>query len=149
MKVHQTLFIAVAALASVACNQSQQSSESAAATPAAVEPLRERTVPEVAAMLEANTAVVLDANNATTRAERGIIPGATLLTSSSRYDAARELPQDRNKSLVFYCGNTRCTASDAAARRAAEAGYRDVSVLRAGIAGWREAGRPTAQPPST
>ena len=134
------------ALAAASCNRETQSTESASA-PAADAPIRERTVQEVATLLESGGVTVVDANHPQTRTERGIIPGARLLTSSSQYDPARELPADRNSALVFYCGGVQCRASDGAARRAANAGYRDVSVLRAGIAGWREAGRPTAQPP--
>jgi len=37
-------------------------------------------------------------------------------------------------------------ASHAAARRAVEAGYKDVAVMTEGIAGWNEAGKPTAKP---
>jgi len=35
-------------------------------------------------------------------------------------------------------------ASHEAARRAVKAGYKDVSVMVDGIAGWRAAGQPTA-----
>jgi rhodanese-related sulfurtransferase len=37
-------------------------------------------------------------------------------------------------------------ASHAAARRAVEAGYSDVSVMSDGIMGWNEAGKPVAKP---
>jgi rhodanese-related sulfurtransferase len=37
-------------------------------------------------------------------------------------------------------------ASHAAARRAVEAGYKDVAVMADGIMGWNEAGKPTAKP---
>ena len=42
-----------------------------------------------------------------------------ILTSSSKYDLS-QLPEDKAKDLIFYCSNTRCTASDAAAERAAK-----------------------------
>jgi rhodanese-related sulfurtransferase len=38
-------------------------------------------------------------------------------------------------------------ASHAAARRAVEAGYRDVRVMADGIEGWKSAGKPTAPAP--
>lgn len=115
---------------------------------AAETPIPERTVEQVAAGLAAGDLVVFDANSAETRAEHGIVPGARLLTSSSQYDVEAELPDDTSASLVFYCGNTNCRASDGAAERAREHGYANVSVMRAGIAGWVEAGQQVEQPNS-
>ncbi len=107
-------------------------------------PIPELEVTAVAALLEAGDCVAVDANSATTRERFGSIPGATLLTSSGRYDPAAELPGDTAAKLVFYCSNDDCRASDGAAGRARTAGYTDVNVMRAGIAGWSDAGRDTA-----
>jgi len=106
--------------------------------------IAELEVTEVATLLESGDCVVVDANRDTVRDEYGVVPGATLLTSSGRYDPAAELPDDHSTKLVFYCSNMDCRASDGAAGRAAEAGYTDVNVMRAGIAGWTEAGKDTA-----
>ena len=106
---------------------------------------RQATVAEVARWTKAGAAVPVDANAASLRATAGVIPGAVLLTSTSTYEL-RELPADRSARLVFYCANERCTASLQAARRALEAGYRDVAVLPVGIQGWKAAGQPTAEP---
>jgi rhodanese-related sulfurtransferase len=38
-------------------------------------------------------------------------------------------------------------ASHAAARRAVQAGYKDVRVMTDGIAGWKDAGKPTDSAP--
>ncbi|HLW71664.1 MAG TPA: hypothetical protein VKS22_13705 [Candidatus Binataceae bacterium] len=48
---------------------------------------------------------IYDANGASTRAEYGVIPAATLLSSDNKYDLA-VLPQDKKAKLVFYCANT-------------------------------------------
>ena len=48
---------------------------------------------------------LLDANDAEFRQENGVIPGAKLLSSFDRYDLAKELPADKNTSLVFYCAD--------------------------------------------
>src|SRR5262245_43372968 len=77
-----------------------------------------------------------DANSSEFRARNGTIPGAVLLTSSSGYDL-KELPAQKDTSLVFYCASTRCGSSHAAAKRAAEAGYTNVSVLTDGLKGWK------------
>jgi len=110
-------------------------------------PVKELSVPEVAGLVQAKTATVVDANNSETREKMGVVPGALLLTSSHDY-ALSELPAAKDTKLVFYCGGTMCRASDSAAKRAAQAGYADVSVMRAGIKGWKDAGKPTEMPRS-
>ena len=87
----------------------------------------------------------VDANGTRTRETHGSIPGAILLTSATKYDTAKELPADKASKLVFYCTNSWCSAAESAARRALEAGFQDVSVLPAGIAGWKEAGQKTTR----
>ena len=82
------------------------------------------------------------------RAKNGVIAGATLLTSASGYDLV-VLPKDKASKLVFYCANTKCTASHVAAGRAMEAGYTDVSVMTDGLMGWKTAGQPTATLPKS
>lgn len=109
--------------------------------------VRELSVSEVAALVQAKSATVVDANDAETREEQGVVPGAVLLSSSRGYSLS-ELPAAKDSKLVFYCGGTACRASDNAAKRAAEGGYADVSVMRAGIRGWKSAGQQTETPRS-
>jgi len=104
------------------------------------------TVPQLAALLADNAASVLDANGAPTREKYGIIPGASLLSNYSDYDAAAELPADKARRLVFYCSSTMCSAAPTAARKAVQAGYTDVCVLPEGIKGWVGAGQPVEKP---
>lgn len=106
------------------------------------------TVEQLAALTKTKAAATVDANGEKTRTEWGVIPGAILLTSSSKFDPAKELPQTKDQALVFYCANEKCGASKAAAKKALEAGYTDVAVLPAGIQGWKNAGQPTAKPQS-
>ncbi len=87
-------------------------------------------------------ATFVDANNVETRAKHGVVPGAVLLTSSAEFDPAKELPAQKDKALVFYCANTRCSASHQAAKRALESGWTNVAVMPDGISGWKEAGLP-------
>lgn len=79
--------------------------------------------------------VILDANNAQARADVGVVPGAVLLSSYGDY-ALTELPANKKSTLVFYCYNSYCQASHAAALRAINAGYTDARVMKAGIVGW-------------
>jgi rhodanese-related sulfurtransferase len=87
---------------------------------------------------KAPNVVIVDANNEQARAEVGMVPGAIKLSSYDKY-ALTELPADKSKTLVFYCYNSYCGASHAAAERAISAGYTDARVMKAGIVGWNEA----------
>jgi rhodanese-related sulfurtransferase len=127
-------------------------SDQAAPTPAAVsadaKPTPEVTVTQVASFVKDKTATVFDANDPDTRKEYGVVPGAVLLSSHKDYPLS-VLPAAKSDKLVFYCGGTQCRASDAAAARATTAGYSDVSVMRAGITGWKNAGMPTSAAPQS
>lgn len=93
-------------------------------------------------------ALAFDANSEKTRTKNGTVPGAVILTSSYKYDLA-QLPEDKSKDLIFYCSNTSCTASDAAAERASTHGHENVHVMREGIKGWKDAGKTTAPYPKS
>lgn len=108
---------------------------------------KEVTVSEVASFVKDKTATIVDANGAETRQEQGIVPGALLLTSAREY-ALSELPAAKDTKLVFYCGGVKCRSSDNAAKRASEAGYGNVAVMRDGIRGWKTAGQTTEMPKS-
>ncbi len=113
---------------------------------ASLEP-KKVTVTEVASLTKTKKVTPVDANGQKTRSEKGVIPGALLLTSSGSYEL-KELPADKASKLVFYCANEKCNASTQAAKKALEAGYTDVAVMPQGISGWKEAGQPTAKPNS-
>ena len=114
------------------CKSKPAAEESSAAST----PVPELKIAEVDQLLKDKSGRVVDANGAETRREYGVIPGAILLTDHKNYPVS-ELPADKSTKLVFYCGGTACRASDAAADRAAHAGYSNVSVLREGIRGWK------------
>ncbi|PTL84397.1 rhodanese-like domain-containing protein [Vitiosangium sp. GDMCC 1.1324] len=106
--------------------------------------VKDVTITQVASLQKEKKVTVLDANGADFRKQNGIIPGAVLLTHFQKYDVAKELPATKDSKLVFYCANTQCKASHAAAEKALEAGYTDVSVLPDGLLGWKKSGQPTA-----
>jgi rhodanese-related sulfurtransferase len=112
--------------------------------PASAQPVATVTVDATDALLASGKCQVIDANGEPTRKRMGVIPGATLLTDYEQY-AVSELPADKSKTLVFYCANEHCGASHVAAERALTAGYTDVKVLPAGIAGWKSAGKSVQQ----
>ncbi len=63
---------------------------------------------ELAALLadKSRNVALFDANDSNFRKKEGIIPGARLLSSFNKYDVAKELPNEKNAQLVFYCANT-------------------------------------------
>ena len=105
-------------------------------------------VKDLASMVADKSAnvAIYDCNSNDTRKEDGVIPGAKLLSSSKHYDVSKMLPADKETNLVFYCANTACMASHAAAERATQAGYKNVAVMAEGIQGWKKAGQATAKP---
>lgn len=135
--------------ASPAAATEEPAAEKAEAT---AEDTQEAAIPEVSVVDAAKAleggAVAVDANSEKTRKEHGTVPGAVILTSSSKYDLA-QLPGNKSTDLIFYCSNTKCTASDAAAERASSSGYTNVHIMREGIKGWKEAGKTTAPYPQS
>jgi rhodanese-related sulfurtransferase len=111
-----------------------------ASTVIAVESVKEISVQDVQKFVQEKAAnvAIIDANNSEARKDAGVVPGAILLSSYNQY-AVTELPNDKNTTLVFYCYNSYCQASHAAAMRAIGAGYKDARVMKAGIVGWNKA----------
>jgi rhodanese-related sulfurtransferase len=131
------------------CHKSEPApAQKSEAAPAAAAAVAEVSVTDLASALKDKSAIAVDANGVETRQKYGVVPGATLLTDHRNY-ALTELPSDKAQPLVFYCGGTKCRASDAAAQRAISAGYAKVSVMRDGIKGWVDAGQPTSTLPKS
>jgi len=144
-----SLLSATCATLALACHSSStpERPPPGAQAAAAEKPIPEVTVSEVERFIADKSATVLDANDQQTRKEYGVIPGAVLLASKEYPLSA--LPASKAEKLVFYCGGTQCRASDKAATRASSAGYSDVHVLRAGIRGWKDAGRAVTPAPQS
>lgn len=136
-----SMFLVVAACAFSSCSKTTESrkAEQVRADPAKI---REIGIDELDKALASDTCTVLDANRNEVRMRNGKVPGAVLLSHYKDYKST-ELPKNKARTLVFYCANTYCRASDVAAEKAVLAGYTDVNVLRAGIMGWAKAGKRT------
>ena len=140
-------YVLAAVLLVAACDKADSSKKTdSAELEAAEQKVGTVTPDELQALLDAKKAQALDANNEATRSREGVVPGATLLSNYREYDLS-VLPSDKAMKLVFYCANEQCGASHKAAARAVLAGWSDVAVMPAGIAGWKSAGKPT-QPQS-
>ena len=133
----------------LALSASAFAAETPAAAPDAAEPavaplpegVVDITPDAVEKLLADGKGHVYDVNSSKTQATFGVVPGAVQL-GSTEYSLKR-LAKDKDTTLVFYCANTHCTASHMAAKRAVEAGYKDVRVMSVGIKGWKDAGLAT------
>jgi rhodanese-related sulfurtransferase len=134
----------LAAPAALACNDEKHAAGTESPHDAKKPTVKKVTITEVADLQKQKKVAVFDANGTDFRKQNGIIPGAVLLSHYQKYDAAKELPAAKDSKLVFYCANLQCPASHAAAEKALEAGYTDVSVLPDGLMGWKKAGQSTA-----
>jgi rhodanese-related sulfurtransferase len=97
---------------------------------------------DLANMMSKSPVQIYDANFPETRRAYGVVDGAHLLSSYDNYNVAKELPADKNTQLVFYCYDKRCMASHVAARRAIDAGYKNVAVMSDGIVIWHAMNEP-------
>ena len=98
------------------------------------------SVDEVHAMVKAKSATIYD-NNGRERYEKGHVPTARWLAVADIKPT--DLPSDKEKPVVFYCGNEQCGACHQGAKAALTNGYKKVYIMPAGIAGWEKAGKPT------
>ena len=74
---------------------------------------------------------------------QGYIPGAKFFNVRNWKDL---LPKDKGKTIVFYCVNRLCTASELAAREVMQLGYSAVRQMPVGIEGWKLSGRKIERP---
>ncbi|HWD20097.1 MAG TPA: rhodanese-like domain-containing protein [Verrucomicrobiae bacterium] len=99
------------------------------------------TIGDLKSAMAAKKVVLLDANGSDSW-QAGHIPGAIDFTAEKE-QLAKALPADKNALVVAYCGNPQCQAYLGAAEAAKKLGYKNIKHLRAGIAGWKDAGEKT------
>ena len=79
--------------------------------------------------------VLIDVNGSDSW-KAGHIPGA-IDFQSVKADLVSKLPADKGALVVAYCGNEKCGAYAAGAKKAKELGYTNVKHYAPGIAGWK------------
>ena len=94
--------------------------------------------------MQGESIVVVDVNHES-RWLQARVPGARHLDPLTF--TADDLPAGRDAMIVFYCSGPLCRKAPNAARRAKGMGYREVSVMSAGITGWLDASLPTESGP--
>jgi rhodanese-related sulfurtransferase len=81
--------------------------------------------------------VVVDARPRITKYDKGHIPTAISIPDTQFDKFKSQLPQDKNKMLVFYCGGFKCKLSHKSAEKALAMGYTNVKVYAAGYPAWK------------
>jgi len=71
--------------------------------------------------------------------DKGHIPTAISIPDMQFDKMTAELPQDKDRLLVFYCGGYKCKLSHKSAKKAIALGYTKVKVFAAGYPAWKTA----------
>ncbi len=80
--------------------------------------------------------LLIDSRPKQAKYDQGHIPGAISI-SDSQFDKLRgQLPAEKNKPLIFYCGGLACPLSNKSASKAIALGYTNVKVYPEGYPGW-------------
>jgi rhodanese-related sulfurtransferase len=80
--------------------------------------------------------VLIDSRPKQAKYDQGHIPGAISIPDTYFTKQAAQLPDDKNKPLVFYCGGLDCPLSNKSASKAIALGYTNVKVYPEGYPSW-------------
>ena len=80
--------------------------------------------------------VIVDSRPKRKKYDKGHLPGALSIPDTQFAKFKDQLPQDKSKPLVFYCGGFKCKLSHKSAARAIEMGYTNVKVFASGYPSW-------------
>ena len=83
--------------------------------------------------------VLIDSRPKRKKYDKGHIPTAISIPDMQFDKLTNQLPQDKNKMLVFYCGGFKCKLSHKSAKKAIALGYTKVKVFAAGYPAWKAA----------
>lgn len=113
----------------------------------AEEPVPVVEVAEVRSLLESGADVLLvDAREPEAYA-RGHLPGAVNVPYGNWLEEGKPLPP-RDRDIVVYCNNRDCPIGRLWSGQAVQKGYTRVRHMKAGFAGWQEAGLPVETGPT-
>ena len=82
--------------------------------------------------------VVVDARPKRKKYDKGHIPTAISIPDSQFDKLKDQLPEDKNKLLIFYCGGFKCKLSHKSAAKALALGHTNVKVFSAGFPAWKK-----------
>jgi rhodanese-related sulfurtransferase len=80
--------------------------------------------------------VIIDSRPKRKKYDKGHLPGAVSIPTTQFDRMTDQLPQDKDKLLVFYCGGLKCKLSHKGAQKAIALGYTNVKVFSTGYPSW-------------
>jgi rhodanese-related sulfurtransferase len=80
--------------------------------------------------------VVIDSRPKRKKYDKGHLPGAISIPTTQFDSMTDQLPQDKDKLLLFYCGGLKCKLSHKGAQKAIALGYTNVKVFSTGYPSW-------------
>jgi len=96
------------------------------------------TVEQVAAQIDANDTLIVDARPKKTKFDKGHIPSAINIPFSQFDELKGKLPRELSTPIIFYCEGLKCKLSHNSAARAIVMGYKNVSVFETGYPAWKK-----------
>jgi rhodanese-related sulfurtransferase len=81
--------------------------------------------------------VLVDSRPKRKKYDKGHIPGAVSIPDTQFDKFKDQLPEDKAKPVVFYCGGFKCKLSHKSAAKAMAMGYTKVKVFAAGYPAWK------------
>mgnify|MGYP003573179037 CR=1 FL=1 len=81
--------------------------------------------------------VIVDARPKRKKYDKGHLPGAISIPDTQFDKFKDQLPEDKTKTLVFYCGGLKCKLSHKSAAKAIAMGYTNVKVFTTGYPSWK------------
>ena len=81
--------------------------------------------------------LLVDSRPKKAKYDKGHIPSAISIPDTYFDDQKDQLPADKNKLLVFYCGGLHCKLSHKSAAKAIGMGYTNVKVFAEGYPAWK------------
>jgi len=92
--------------------------------------------------------VVIDSRPKRKKYDKGHVATAISIPDSQFDKLKNQLPKDKTKLLVFYCGGLKCPLSHKSAKKAIGLGYTNAKVFSAGYPAWKELVGTTAAKPA-
>ncbi|MDS4014517.1 MAG: rhodanese-like domain-containing protein [Candidatus Accumulibacter sp.] len=151
-----TRAVLVSTIASVCLTASALAADDKPDTPSSIRGGKVVSVDEAKGLLDKKAASFFDTRNALNFG-KGHVPGATIVSYkeksdfSPNFDASQDsfelakLPGEKSAQIVFYSDGPKGWKSYKAATLAINAGYKNVSWMREGFAGWTARNLPVAQ----
>jgi rhodanese-related sulfurtransferase len=81
--------------------------------------------------------VLVDSRPKRKKYDKGHIPGALSIPDMQFDKFKDQLPEDKSKLVVFYCGGLKCKLSHKSAAKAIDMGYTSVKVFSEGYPSWK------------